>query len=520
MRPASIFSDNMVLLRDRETCIFGEGAMNEQISVCLTDLVHHTKEQVETCAADGRWQVKLSPHAAGGTYELTIQGQDSNVTIHNLTYGEVWLAAGQSNMELELQNAQNGDIELSEAHPEIRYYNVVKTPVADESLIEQESYRYWHICENGDFRDMSAVAYYYAKTLAKELQVPIGIVDCYQGGTSISCWLSKENLFSVSQGIPYHESYEEIIRNQTEEEYDALLEDYNNRLSDYYQRVDKLKEDQPDITQEAINEQAGDYPWPPPMGRKSLYRPYGLYYTMMQRILPYTIKGVLYYQGEEDTNKTDRYDVLLEKLIGQYRTDFEDPELTFIDLQLPMFIGKHDVDDCAWGRTRLAQEQAVKRTGNAGLVVLIDLGEYDNVHPVDKKTPGERTAKYVLEHVYGSQEAGTAMELDHVEAEETGIRISFRNTYGGIEVKDNELLDIRHAAVGNDDPNAPIGFEGSEDENDWFPLSAEIDGETIRIQTDNRKISYLRYGYFNYGKVNVYNQAGIPLAPFYVPVDK
>ena len=299
-----------------------------------------------------------------------------------------------------------------------------------------------------------------------------------------------------------------------------MLEDYNNRLSDYYQRVDKLKADQPDITQEAINEQAGDYPWPPPMGRKSLYRPYGLYYTMMQRILPYTIKGVLYYQGEEDTNKTDRYDVLLEKLIGQYRTDFEDPELTFIDLQLPMFIGKHDVDDCAWGRTRLAQEQAVKRTGNAGLVVLIDLGEYDNVHPVDKKTPGERTAKYVLEHVYGSQEAGTAMELDHVEAEDAIIRIFFRNTYGSIEVKDNELLDIRHAAVGNENPNAPIGFEGSEDENDWFPLSAEIDGETIRIQTDNRKISYMRYGYFNYGKVNVYNQAGIPLAPFYFRVDK
>lgn len=520
MRPASIFSDNMVLLRDRETCVFGEGSQDEEVSVCLTDLIHNTKEQVVTKAVDGRWQVKLPSHAAGGTFEMVIKGEDSEVTIHNLTYGEVWLAAGQSNMELELQNAQNGNIELSESHPEIRYYNVVKTPVADESLIEQESYRYWHICENGDFRDMSAVAYYYAKELAKKLQVPVGIVDCYQGGTSISCWLSKENLLSVPQGIPYHESYEEVIRNQTEEEYDALLEDYNNRLADYNQRVDKLKAKQPDITQEAINEQAGDYPWPPPMGRKSLFRPYGLYYTMMQRILPYTVKGVLYYQGEEDTNKTDRYDILLEKLIGQYRTDFEDPELIFIDLQLPMFIGKHDTDDCMWGRTRLAQAEAVKRTEHTGLVVLLDLGEFDNVHPVDKKTPGTRTAKYVLEHVYGCQEEGTAMELKKSVSEESGIRISFQNTYGGVLVKENELLDIHHAADANKYADAPIGFEGSENGKDWFPLPAEIDGETICVRTDDRQIQYLRYGYFNYGKVNVYNQAGIPLAPFCIQIDQ
>lgn len=520
MRPASIFSDNMILLRDRTTCVFGEGETGEPITVILSDLEHGTEEKVYTQAVDGIWRTELPAHTAGGVYEMTITGKGDTVTIHNITYGEVWLAAGQSNMELELQNAQNGEVELAETHPEIRYYNVVKTPVADETLIEQESYRYWHICENGDFRDMSAVAYYFAKRVGQELQIPIGIVDCYQGGTSISCWLSEENLISVPEGIPYKEAYESVIKDQTDEEYDALLAAYDSTLKEYNQRVETLKADQPDITQEEINDKAGAYPWPPPMGRKSLYRPYGLYYTMMRRIVPYTIKGVLYYQGEEDAAKTERYDVLLKILIEQYRADFENPELPFIDLQLPMFIGKDEPDDRCWGRTRLAQAQAVEDTANSGLVVLLDLGEYDNVHPVDKQTPGTRTAAYVLEHIYDKNVEGTAPELVKAEAETSGIRLTFRNTYGGILTKENGLLDIRHAAELTDAENedAPVGFEGSEDGEAWTAIPAVIDGETIRLITGDRNCRYLRYGYFNYGKVNVYNQAGLPLAPFDIQV--
>ena len=510
MRPASVFSNNMVLLRDRKTCIFGEGTDGEVIKVRLKNMETGSEETAEAVAQEGTWKTFLPAHAAGGSYELIITGATEECVLQNVTFGEVWIAAGQSNMELELQNAQDGEQELATDNPDIRYYNVVKSPVADDSLVEQEKYRFWHSCVNGDFRDISGVAYFFAKELAKKIGVPIGIIDCFQGGTSISCWLSEENLVSVPEGIPYKEAYEAVIKDQTEEEYDRLLAEYNQTLAGYNERVDAVKAKNPDVTPEELNEQAGDYPWPPPMGRKSLFRPYGLYYTMVQRIIPYTVQGVLYYQGEEDAQKTERYDVLLKKLIEQYRKDFENPSLPFIYLQLPMFIGKRDTDDYSWGRTRLAQAKAAKEVDNVGLVVLLDLGEFDNVHPVDKRTPGVRTAKYVLEHIYQQDVKGTAMELNDISPESAELKLSFKNTYGKIICHDNGLLDIRHAAEGND----PTGFELSQDGKAWTPAKARIDGEVIYLQADVEKDCYVRYGYFNYGKVNVYNAEELPLAPF------
>ncbi|MGN0496246.1 MAG: sialate O-acetylesterase [Lachnospiraceae bacterium] len=506
MNVAAIFSDNMVLQRDKEVCVFGTGESKEKIQILIDNI------EVTTIVEEGTWKASLPSHSWGGPYVMTVKGKEETIEISNVMYGEVWFAGGQSNMELEIQNADFGEKELSEAdYEEVRYYNVIKTPYIDESVIQKEKTQSWHMCRNGDFRDMSAVAYFFAKKTYETLKIPIGIVDCYQGGTSISCWMSEKNLKQLPEGRSYLDAYEKVICNQSEEEYEKQLADYNASLDAYNQRVDELKKQKPDIRMEEINEKAGDYPWPPPMGRKSLYRPCGLYETMICRVAPYTIRGILYYQGEEDAEKTNAYDKLLAGLILQFRKDWDDLELPFIIVQLPMFIAKNQKENYTWPKIRHAQEYTHKLVPYTGLVVLLDLGEFDNIHPTDKMTPGTRIALQVLDKIYRLPISGNAMFFQYATKEKNRVCLSFTNTYGKIQIKDNQLLDIRDAEV----EGAPIGFEISDNGKEWVRADAAICGEHIYVWKDDiEHPAYVRYGYFNYGKVNVYNGAELPLAPF------
>ena len=507
MKAAGIFSENMVLLRDKEVCIFGTGDEGEQIQIEIDDISAEAEVKL------GTWQVYLPPHKAGGPYVMRIRGKENIIEIANVMYGEVWFAGGQSNMEMEIQNADFGEEELKEAdYHEIRYYNVIKTPYIDDAILDREASQSWHMCRDGKFRDMSAVAYFFAKKTYEILRIPIGIIDCYQGGTSISCWLSEENLRGLSEGIPYMEAYEEAIKGQTDEEYEQRLAKYNQCLEEYNCRVEEIKGKNPEMKMEKINEKAGEYPWPPPMGRKSLYRPCGLYGTMISRVAPYTIRGFLYYQGEEDASKTDAYDKLLIQLISQLRSDWQNFTLPFVIVQLPMFIAKNVLEDYTWARLRLAQAHAYRVVPYTAFTVLLDLGEYDNIHPTDKRTPGIRLALQVLEKVYKMPVKGSAMFFQYAKATMDRITLFFENTYGGILLLDNELRDIRDAEI----EGMPVGFELSENGRDWYSACGMIQGEQITVWSKEVTYpSYVRYGYFNYGKVNVYNRAGLPLAPFY-----
>ena len=190
---------------------------------------------------------------------MKITGKKDEIVISDVCYGEVWFAGGQSNMELEVQDAEGGKEELKKTDcPDIRYYNVIKTPVMDEDVIKREAEKCWQPCNRGGFKDMSAVAYFFAKKLFKHLQVPIGIIDCYQGGTSISCWLSEDNLMSIPEGVPYMREYEKIIAGMTEEEDDRIVAEYAERVAAYEQREEECKKKNPNITMEELRDKAGE----------------------------------------------------------------------------------------------------------------------------------------------------------------------------------------------------------------------------------------------------------------------
>ena len=525
MRLAAIFSDHMVLQRDKTVYVFGETEKAVNVSVRIDDI------EAEVFVEAGIFTIGLPKHPAGGPYTMTVrayQEKDNEPVfekeIMDVYFGEVWIENGQSNIEFEIQNAEGGQAELESAYlPMIRYFKSIKTPVVDDALLEAEEKLTWHRLTDGDFRDMSGVGYFFAKKLHAELDVPIGIVDCYQGGTSISCWLTEDRLAKYDEGRKYQEEFEESIKGQTEEEYNRLLLTYNEMVEKHLTLAAEAKAKNPDITPEELSAVAGDYPWPPPMGLKSAFRPSGLFHTMIERIAPYQSRGLIYYQGEEDAVKYDRYEILLKELITEFRETFLDIELPVVILQLPMFIGRGAGDKREWAYIRKAQDSAVKASEGTLIVSLIDCGEYDNVHPVDKKTPGERTAVRIMKDVYGLEAGKAEPELAEI-TEASGFKyiLSFLNAEDGLITADNKLIDLRkELAESADNRNDTastdhiFGFEiclkGS---NEWsIPSNISIEGDKVVI-ISSEELEGVRYGFFDYGKVNLYNKAMMPVRPF------
>ncbi|MBO4591141.1 MAG: hypothetical protein J5684_01090 [Eubacterium sp.] len=537
MKLAAIFSDGMVLQRDKDIYIFGESEISETIRIAIDNI------EVSHMVQPGKWVIGLPAHAAGGPYEMvisTITGPEEDKrtdvvkVIKDILYGEVWLDNGQSNIEFELQNSLGGAEELKSAdYPEIRYFKSIKAPVIDDDFLREEEKLCWHKCRNGDFAEMSGVGYYFSQKLYKSLGVPVGIVDCYQGGTSISCWLQESILESVPEGRIYLEEFKRLTDGQTNEEYLKLLNSYNEMVEEHLRLAASAKKDNPDITTEELREIAGDYPWPPPMGLASAFRPGGLIETMVKRIAPYTVRGIIYYQGEEDAvrNYEDLqaksmldnmdyegvYQKLLRKLVIQYRKLFCEEALPIVVVQLPMFISATDEDVRKWAYIREAQEKVCKEYDAMTLVPLIDMGEYDNVHPVDKRSPGERIATEVLRDIYADEYDGAVhMSIAEVYRFDGGVVLGFENTFGDIVLKENKLIDIRKECTGSNVGDVS-GLE-IETAGTWkVPDRAEIDKEKIIIYEDE-DVTGVRYGFFDYGKVNIYNNRSIPLAPFRVEV--
>lgn len=488
---AEIFGNGMIFQRNKKIKIWGKTSDQKEVTVKF-------KEKEYVAHRNGQeWKVEIDECEAGGPYEMEIQCGDENIKFQDILIGEVWLAGGQSNMELELKDSDNGIEEANNAdYEEIRFYNVPKVAFIEEG---EEPKGNWEKAKGEITGTMSAVGYYFAKELYEKLGVPIGIIDCYWGGSSALTWIGEEISEEDEQVYASCQEFMKVINSKTDEQFDKEMKEYNDEWTAWDARVQKLRKENPDIQWEKINEKAGLCPWPQPMGRKSPYRPFGLHETMIMKVAPYTITGFIYYQGEEDWSRSAFYHKMNTMVIRQWRQDFEDESLAFYITQLPMYMAKGDVDDKNWCVLRDEQMKTEKENDNVGLAVLIDCGEFDNIHPTDKKTPGYRLACQALGKTYGVIEKFDNMYIDKFKTLRNRIRINFKNTYGKINIKGDQIL----------------GFEVSETGRAYYKADAILDGDSIILQCD--KIDYIRcvrYAWTNYGTVNVYNKEWLPLAPF------
>jgi sialate O-acetylesterase len=492
---AAVFSNHMVLQRDKNIQIFGTGENGAEVAV------HFLENSYTTYVKDEKWSILLPPQKAKTGLELIVSCKGDKIEFSNIAIGEVWLAGGQSNMELELKDCTNGKKMLQEdVNPKVRFYYTPKNAYIDDKFYSSEEQSGWNEFSEENAKNWSAVGYIFGKRLAKELDVTIGIIGCNWGGTSASCWMSEKSLEEDRELNWYIEDFKEAIAGKSEEEQIKEYQEYEEYVTIWNKKCDEQYALTPDINWEDLQELIGESRWPGPRNCRNPLRPAGLYHTMLSRVAPYTLRGFIYYQGEGDDHKPMLYQKLLTRLIRQWREDWEDNTLPFLFVQLPMHRYKADPDFKNWCFLREAQMNTFQTVKNTGVAVILDCGEFNEIHPKDKAPVGERLALQALSQVYH-----TVSEKDAFGP----IYCSFEYKAGGIE------LHFDHAQDGFVIGSQMNGFEIAGDDLNYVEAKVEIKDSVIFVSSPEViKPRFVRYQWTNYGEVNIFGQNGIPLAPF------
>lgn len=494
-KTASIFSNHMVLQREKNIRVFGQGENGKTIQVTLGE------NQVSTVVELDSWMVILPPMKATVGMLMRIVCEDRELQFSNIAIGEVWLAGGQSNMELELQNAKEGEeVIKSEKEPNVRFYYTPKNSYKDDHFYEDENHSCWSEWSQESAKSWSAVGYFFGRKLAKDLGVTVGVIGCNWGGTSASAWMSRESLLEDRDLNTYLLEYDDSIRGKSIQKQVEEYDEYSVYAKVWDEKCEVLYKEFPNLSFLEVQEKIGACRWPGPLNCKSPYRPAGLYECMIQRISPYSMRGVLWYQGESDDHKKDMYYKLFFKLISQWREEWQDVELPFLFVQLPMHRYLEDKDNKSWCYLREAQMDVFKTTKNTGIAVILDCGEFNEIHPKDKKPVGERLELQALYHVYKKINEKNAFGPIYKEAifYNDKIELSFDYAEDGFEIK-GETKEFEIAGANKEFKVAEI----------------EIKNNKILVFAKGIKNPmYVRYCWTNYGNVTIYGKNGIPLSPF------
>ena len=543
---AAVFSNHCVLQRDKIISIFGNAEDGSKITVELyaqnqTLLAKNTGK-----SKNGRWLVMLESQKAQNDCSLKItcnkNGSTSeNITFNDVAIGEVWLAGGQSNMEFELQNCTEGPDELNPSknpqNPNVRFYYTNKIAWMDEKFFEAERNTSWQTWDSEWKKSWSAVGYFFAKKLASDLGVTVGVIGCNWGGTSASAWMRREYLEKDEDLRTYLTEQEEATAGKSIEQQCREYEEYEVVQAEWQKKCDALYAANPDMTWNKAQEILGNSPWPGPHSCKNPFRPCGLYDCMLNRVLPYTLKGVIWYQGECDDHKPYSYAKLFSKLIDNWRTDWKDPELPFVFVQLPNHRNGYDKDFKHWCLVRAAQEKVHHMVKNAFMTCALDLGQFNDIHPKAKKVLAERMEQNALANVYNLKNVQDVLSpmlknytikgADPANTNSFGkIILTFENATTGFVAREDKInLDYykrMEQHQGNNVSPAFTGFEIAGDDGIFYPAAYRLgqqkeDFNTITLSSPLVKNPVsARYAWYNYGPVNIFGKNGLPLAPFMI----
>ncbi len=494
-KAASVFSDYMVLQRNKNISIFGTGKNGSVISGELCGF------KASCTVSDGKWKLVFPPMGSARYVTLTLSDEtnDETITFDNVAIGEVWLAGGQSNMEFELCNAVGGKDSIeNDDFEDIRYFYTPKCVPIDEDYNESmENARWTDFTDKESVSHWSAAAFYFACEISKQLNVVVGIIGCNWGSTSASAWIDRK--YAVGETAVYFEDYDKYMKEHSAEEtiaqyrdFQAKAEEYNIRRSHYFAKTENP-------TEKGCEEVCGKYPSPVPVSPANPNTPGLLHESMIMQIAPYTIAGVLFYQGETDEIHPDIYYTLLSNLILNWREDWRDDSLPFIIGQLPMWAGENPDGD-SWSLIREAQMRVFNTIKNTGIAVLADCGDRDNIHPADKKPVGHRFAAQAMNLVYGGCDGASSPTVKAAIWRGNTVELRFDNAPGGFVIK-----------------GEPEGFEICGEDRIFCPACADICGENIFLSCDRiPNPTEVRYLWKNYAEVHIFNGFELPLAPFRV----
>lgn len=456
-----IFSDNMVLQRGRKIPIWGES--NSDVIIVFKNKEYRAKSE------NGAFRVDLdiSEKALGLT--LKIKNSDCEIEYKNVAVGEVWLAGGQSNMEMMLRNTTNGmlDKQFEDFGDNIRYFAPPRKKVNSEELETKNNKSSWiSVCD--DDGSITAAGYYFAKRLFKKLGVPIGIIDCNCGSTSVFHWIPKSTALENDITNPYVISQDALISNT----YDMDVQ-YKVMGASYT---------------------AG----------------YGYFYeNQLKNIFPYSLNGVIWYQGEADgagESSANIYKIAFKMLLEAWRRGFEHEDLTFITVLLANYGGDWIGSSTgkSWAYLREAQINLAETENNLYFVSAADRGIENNIHPSEKKLVGERLAACALNTVYGLDIKWKCPTVKDVKIEKEKITIYLNNTYGRLYPDCGSSKD----------------FEIKTFSKYREKYTAEIVDDHLEINTNNFPPIEICHAFENNPYIRIFNHYGLPLVPWRYKVEK
>ncbi|MFZ2655390.1 MAG: sialate O-acetylesterase [Victivallales bacterium] len=504
VRMPAIFGDHMVLQQDAALPVWGWAEPGEKVSVRIG-----SQHADAVTGADGKWRVEL-PAIKENATALTMRIEGRNVLeFTDVVVGDVWVCSGQSNMGIPLRYAHNAGSELPKAADEqLRLFLVPMMCAADPM---DDTKGRWELCTKETAGGFSAVGYFFARELRRELKRPVGMIGAYWGGTAAQAWTSIAALEKPPAFTKYADQYNralEIHRKVTPEmaaEYEAKVkkwdEDYRAALK---QKLEPPKTStapaQPDPT--GVPNQANARPGTPSI----------VFNGMIAPLIPYAIKGVIWYQGEGNAYSASavEYRTLFPRLIEDWRGRWGRGEFPFIFVQLPNFIipGNSPQD---WPMLREAQLRTLS-IPNTGMAVTIDIGHPTDVHPKGKLDVGLRLALAARKVAYGQDVVFSGPSYDAMKVDGNKIRLSFKNIGSGL------VMGVPPWTWDGKKPASPeklTGFTISGADRKWFPAQADIEGETVVVSAEDVAVpEAVRYAWDSNPACNLYNKDGLPASPF------
>ena len=476
----ALFADHMVLQGDMPVPVWGWAKPGESVTVEAAG-----QKRVAVTDAQGKWRVELAPLQRGTHLTLAVRGANQ-ILVHDVLVGEVWLGSGQSNMGLTVNRANNFPAEQAAANfPELRMFTVAHntSPAALDDCKGS-----WQICNSNTVGEFSATLYFFGREIHQQLKVPVGLIHSSWGGTPIQPWMSPESLKAYPG-------------------YATLLERKKQELAAWPERQKQIAANlsawqKADLAAKAAHQPEPVKPWNPGPPDSGQYMPSQLYNAMIHPLIPYRIRGALWYQGEANAGGgpagAQDYTDLQNRLIAGWRQDWGGTEFPFYFVQLPNWNNDGDHTSNSWAFFREGQANSLQVPAT-GMAVTIDIGEADNIHPKNKQAAGHRLALIALAKVYHQPVIFQGPQFARCETNGVTIRIYFKQAAGGLLVHDGAVKGFLIAGV----------------DKKWHLACAQIDGDAVMVSSPEvlHPVA-VRYGWANNPDGNLYNGAGLPVMPF------
>jgi len=498
--PAAMFTDNMVIQRDTEAPVWGSADAGEKVNVTASWGANASA----TADKDGKWKVTLKTPAAGGPHTITLKGNNT-MKINNVLSGEVWFCSGQSNMDFYLKQLTKFNPKRTEAveQPTIDYINKEIATAEDDQLRQFEVTKNtspfkpldtlngsWVSSSPKTNDGFSATAYFFARELRKELKVPVGIIKCAWGGTRVEPWIPADAYQQDKDMAAY-----------IEHEHSSLKKAIASWDPNKVKQGNRRRAAQSPIT----NQQA----------------PATLFNGMVHPVMPYAIKGAIWYQGESNAgHNTTQYTKHFQAMITSWRKHWGQGDFPFYFVQLATFRTEvtEPLDQDPWA-TVIDQQRRTLSLKNTGMAVLNDIGEARDIHPHNKIDVGIRLALWALKNDYGKNIVACSGPLyQSHEIKDGKVVISLDHSGSGLMAGSKTGME---PTVATKDPLK--GFQICGADRKWQWAEATITGPntvTVSHHKDITKPTIVRYAWApNPGKVNLYNKEGLPTSIFTTEVE-